>query len=342
MIFLGGYAMENELLALIQQSFPLVPRPFEKLAQMLGMREEEVISLYSTLKDQKIIRQTSAIFDTKSLGYESTLVAFKIDPENLDAAANIINSHPGVSHNYERDHDFNLWFTLAVPPDSALGLEGTISLLAKRTKAKEYIILPTLKMFKISVQLDTTKKREKKESVVKKEIIPINLTRLHYDLIDWLQNDIEAVAEPFKPITQKLEISYDELFKMSAELERGGYMRRFASILNHRKAGFHSNAMVVWSIPEEQAEASGHKIAAFSSVSHCYLRPSYPNWPYNLFSMIHTTSDQETEKLIEEMAKEIGAKEYRPLYSLREFKKKRIRYFSPDIYEWERAMKESM
>ncbi len=326
--------MRNELLTLIQAEFPIAKRPFEILGQKIGCSEEEALALYKELKEQDIIRQTSAIFDTKSLGYRSSLVAFKVsDPK---AAAPFINSHPGVSHNYERDHEFNLWFTLAVEPDSVLGLEGTVELMAKEVEAKEFLILPTKKMFKIKVQLDMTGKGAKKEKVRHKKKKSFELQPHHKRLIKELQEDIEPIKEPFAGIVRRLGIDYDELAHLAKELEDGGYMRRFASILRHRKAGFGANAMVVWSVDEAKAEEIGQKVAQYKAVSHCYLRPTYPNWPYPLFSMIHGRSKEEVEEVVADIAKEIEPQEYRYLYSTKEFKKQRIRYFSDDFKKWER------
>jgi len=125
------------------------------------------------------------------------------------------------------------------------------------------------------------------------------------------------------------------------ELQEAGVMRRFASILNHRKAGFSANAMVVWDVDEQNGEMIGEKAAAFSAVSHCYLRPKYPNWPYNLFTMVHGKSEEETNSIIEEMAAEIDAKSHMPLYSSREFKKVRIEYFTPEFEAWEERYSEA-
>jgi len=130
--------MKQEILSRIQKKFPLTSKPFAVIADELGMQEDEVLQILQAEKEANIIRQTSAIFDTKRLGYTSSLVAFKIPEEDIDAAVQIINSHPGVSHNYERNHDFNIWFTLAVAPDSSLGLQKTVAILAQQTKAQCY------------------------------------------------------------------------------------------------------------------------------------------------------------------------------------------------------------
>ena len=325
--------MEKEFLSLIQKNFPITERPFVKLAEEIGTEEEEVINLYKKLKEDKIIRQTSAIFDTKALGYKSSLVAFKVS--DIDKAAEIINRHPGVSHNYERSHNYNLWFTIAVAPDSKLGLEKSIELLAEITGAESYIILPTKKMFKISVQLDVKGDRAKKERVQHAKKEPMDLLPIHYEIIKGLQKDIEPTPTPFANLVNSLEIDYEMLINEAERFKNAGIMRRFATILYHRKAGFTANAMVVWKVPEESAEEIGKIVASYSAVSHCYLRPVYPNWPYPLFSMVHGKSKEEVEAIVQEIADEIGVYEYDYLYSTREFKKVRINYFSPEFEEWE-------
>ncbi|WP_457746117.1 siroheme decarboxylase subunit alpha [Sulfurimonas sp.] len=331
--------MKQEILSRIQKKFPLVAKPFQVIADELGITQDEVLSILNEEKKANIIRQTSAIFDTKRLGYKSSLVAFKIPAEKISAAVKIINSHPGVSHNYERNHDFNIWFTMAVAPDSILGLDRTIEILAKLTEADDYIMLPTLKLFKINVKLNTTGKDEKKEKVKKVVHTEIELSPLHHEIIKRAQYDIEFVEEPFAKIIDDLDIDYEKFFSILQELQDAGIMRRFASILNHRKAGFNANAMVVWDVDEANGEAIGENAAAFSAVSHCYLRPKYPNWPYNLFTMVHGKTTEETNAIIEEMASEIESKSHMPLYSSREFKKVRIEYFTPAFSEWEEKNK---
>jgi DNA-binding Lrp family transcriptional regulator len=327
--------MKNEILSRIQKKFPLVQKPFETIADELGISEDEVLSILQKEKSDGIIRQTSAIFDTKRLGYKSSLVAFKVPVQKIDRAVEIINSHPGISHNYERNHSFNIWFTLGVPPNSELGLEKTVEIIAKLTEAEDYIMLPTLKLFKINVKLNTTGNDDKKEKVKKVVHSDIELTPLHHDIIRLAQYDIDIVSEPFADIIEEIGTDYDTFFNILSELQEAGVMRRFASILNHRKAGFNANAMVVWDIDEDNGESIGADAAAFSAVSHCYLRPKYDNWPFNLFTMVHGKTADETNAIIEDMAKEIPSKSYMPLYSSREFKKIRIEYFTPACSEWE-------
>jgi len=332
--------MKNEILLKIQKNFPLTAKPFEAIAQELNTTEDEVLQILKNEKENNVIRQTSAIFDTKRLGYKSSLVAFQIAEDKIDQAVEILNAHPGISHNYERNHSFNIWFTIAVAPDTILGLETSVEILAKLTQAEDFIILPTLKLFKIAVKLDTTSKDVKKESVKKKKYIEMDLKPSHYELIKLLQQDITIQSEPFKHIIEALDITYDELFASMKEFTDAGVMRRFASILNHRKAGFNANAMVVWDINEDNAMKIGEEAATYSAVSHCYLRPKYENWKYNLFTMIHGKTKEETQSVIDSIAQNIEYKANMPLYSSREFKKVRLVYFSDEFNQWEEKNKQ--
>ncbi len=327
--------MKDEILLRIQKNFPMEARPFETIANELNITEDEVIQILQEEKNNNVIRQTSAIFDTKRLGYKSSLVAFEIDEDKIDEAVKLLNSHPGISHNYERNHSFNIWFTIAIAPNSILGLEPSVEILAKLTKANDFIILPTLKLFKIAVKLDTTNKEKKKEKVKQKIYKNLDLTPYHYEIIKLLQQDISFVQEPFKHVIETLNITYDELFSVMNEFIEAGVMRRFASILNHRKAGFNANAMVVWDIDEVNALEIGNEAASFSAVSHCYLRPKYENWKYNLFTMIHGKTPEDTQSVIDSIAKTIDYKSNMALYSSREFKKIRIKYFSDEFSQWE-------
>ena len=115
--------LDKELLNEIQWTFPLVTRPFDAIAKKFDTTTSIVKERLNHLKEIGVLRQLSAIFDTRKLGYTSSLVAMEIEPDKLEYVASQINRHPGVSHNYERDHEFNLWFTLAVPPGSDLKTE---------------------------------------------------------------------------------------------------------------------------------------------------------------------------------------------------------------------------
>ena len=131
--------LDKRLLNLMQGSFPIAPRPYQHVGAEAGIGEDEVMARVQRLLDERIIRQVTPIYDTRALGYSSMLVAAKVDPENPWRAAQVINEHPGVSHNYLRNHEFNIWFTIATEPGSPLGLERTLEVLGG---AREVLRLP--------------------------------------------------------------------------------------------------------------------------------------------------------------------------------------------------------
>jgi siroheme decarboxylase len=321
--------IDKQILNDIQWSFPLADKPFLELAKKYHISEDEIIQRIKILKDTGIIRQISAIFDTRKLGYKSALVAFAVDKNKIDNVANEINKHPGVSHNYERNHEYNIWFTLAVPPDGDMKVD--LDKMAALEGVLKYRVLPTLKMYKIGVKLDMVnddpEKPNPNDDVKNLETKSEKISPLDKEYIRQLQKDIEIIKEPFKTIAENLRISTSELFNKIKEYENIGIMRRFAAILRHRQAGFTANGMIVWKIPEEKVDEKGLKIASFPQVSHCYRRPVYPDWEFNLFSMIHARTIEAAEKIAKEISTVIGMEDYKILFSSREFKKERVRYF---------------
>ncbi len=322
--------LDKELLNILQTDFPLDSEPFKELAEQLNTSEEEILERTKAMKDSGLIRQLSAIFDTKSLGYKSSLVAMKIPEAEIDAKAAIINEHPGVSHNYKRDHEYNLWFTIAVPPGETI--EEHVNTLAEKVSAEDTLILPTIKMFKIGVKFDVTGKeeataKEKKTHGHKhrKNIEP--LTDAEIAVVRELQKDLPITGRPFLPAAETLNITEEELLNIAKDFQDKGIMRRFAAVLRHRKAGFTANAMGVWQAPEEKIDELGQQMASFKAVSHCYQRPSYPNWPYNLFTMVHAKTLEEAQEILKTMSEETGLTNYTYLVSTVEYKKERVQYF---------------
>lgn len=320
---------DKQLLNDIQWVFPLVDRPYLEISKRHNMSEDEVMQRISYMKDIGLIRQINAIFDTRRLGYKSALVAFAVMPDKLDSVANEVNKHPGVSHNYERNHDFNMWFTLAVPPYG--DMKRDLDKLASLDGVIKYRLLPTLKLYKIGVRLDMVNDDAEKPKPMDevKQLNPqkIEITENDKYFIRELQKDLKVISEPFKEMAENLRITTTELFAKAKEYEKNGVMRRFAAILRHRDAGFSANGMVVWQVPDEKIDEIGYKLAAFPQVSHCYRRPVYSDWQFNLFSMIHARTLEAAEKIAVEMSEIVEIKDYRILFSSREFKKERVKYF---------------
>ncbi len=334
-------AQDRRLLNLLQADFPLDPEPFARLGEKTGETATAVIQRIERLKRDHVIRQISAIFDTRALGYKSSLVAMKVPPAGADQAAEIINSHPGVSHNYKRNHEFNLWFTIAVPPDSRLGLEGTVQKLHELAQGDSTRLLPTLRLYKIGVKLDMTGEQDvaaaSDEPVFSDLTRPakVELSARQIAMIRELQKDLALVERPFDRVAAAIGTTVAELLEEARAFQQRGQMRRFSAVLHHRHAGFVANAMGVWKVEGENADEIGQTMASFNAVSHCYRRPTYPDWPYSIFSMIHGRSVEDCEKVLAAISEKTGITEYRALYSTREYKKTRVEYFTPEAEKWE-------
>lgn len=333
--------LDRSLLNLMQGSFPLEQRPYAAIARQAGIGEQQVLADVQRLLDDRIIRQITPIYDTRALGYESMLVAAKVDPEHPWGPAKIINSHPGVSHNYLRNHEFNMWFTIAVEEDSGLGLQGTLDVLQRETRAQSIRRLPTLKLFKIRMDLEMEGGTEALASPGV-AVAPVESERVEHDerdreVIRATQGDMPVVPEPWAPAAAKLGMSVEQLLDHLAGMQERGLLRRVAAILYHRRAGFSANGMGVWQVPDEEVLEIGPRMAAFRGISHCYQRPTYEDWPYQIFTMAHGRSKRECDAILDAIAAAFPqVKDRRTLYSSTEFKKTRLLYFTEDFRAWER------
>jgi DNA-binding Lrp family transcriptional regulator len=342
----GGAAIpldetDKRLMNLLQSRFPLHPEPFGEVAAEAGLGVDEVKSRTQRLLDERIIREITPIFDTRALGYSSMLVAAKVDAENPQRAAKIINSHPGVSHNYLRTHEFNLWFTIATPPDSGLGLEGTLEVLQRLTGAESIRQLPTLTLFKINMNLEMEGGTAELAAPVE-ATPPRELERQPYDDVDVaviraLQGPMEVTDRPYDAAAAEAGMSTDELLAHLSGMVDRKLLRRVAAILFHRRAGFSANGMGVWRVPEERVLEVGSRMAAVRGVSHCYQRPTYRDWPYSVFTMAHGRSKEECDAILDGIAEthDLHGDDRAVLYSSTEYKKIRLHYFTDDFARWE-------
>jgi siroheme decarboxylase len=333
---------DKRLMNLLQSSFPLDPEPFALVASEAELELDDVLTRTKRLLDERIIREITPIFDTRALGYESMLVAAKVDSEHPHRAAQIVNSHPGVSHNYLRTHDFNLWFTIATPPDSELGLAGTLEALMRETGAESMRELPTLTLFKINMNLEMEKGTDVLAAAAVDAAPPRELEAQPYDerdiaVIRALQGPMEAIERPYDDAAAEVGMTTEELLAHLGGMVERKLLRRVAAILFHRRAGFSANGMGVWKVPEDEIMATGARMASFRGISHCYQRPTYEDWPYSVFTMAHGRSKEECDAVLDSIAEDcgMGPEDRATLYSSTEYKKIRLHYFTDDYRRWE-------
>lgn len=341
---------EERIINRIQQDIPLVSKPFGVIAGELGLDEREVLETIRSLKERRIVRNISAIFNAHRLGYHSSLIAFSVPEKRVTAAAEIINGHPGVSHNYLRNHDFNMWFTLSA--ESAELLTRTAATLARMCGAADHLILRNETLYKIGFMLKMGDDADDDDDDASEETSCAVRHISHNDSSDevtdemrravlLLQTDLPIESRPFHMIGMKYGggMSGDDLISAGLDLKRRDVMRRYAAVLKHYNAGYTANAMTAWKFDDAHREEDVmHIFSSHPGISHLYTRTLYPGrWDYPLFAMIHARTDDELRKIIGDLEAQSGIRDYLVLKSLKEFKKKRVTYFSPAFGEWNGA-----
>jgi siroheme decarboxylase len=330
--------LQKQILSIIQGQFPIVERPFADIARQVDSSEAEVLDAITKLREEGIIRRIGAIFEAKRLGYISTLVAAKVPGEQVVAFVADVNSLAGVSHNYGREHRFNVWFTLTVPNEETIVL--TLHDLKTKHGIEEIYSLPAVKLFKIKVDFDLseTKAKGKRQKAklerinqTKKEVIT-QVASAIFDaqdkkLVRELQEDLAIESEPFAKVADTVGLSREEVLGKIQQWKADGTIRRFGASVRHHKIGFTTNGMVVFAMTPERIEESGNLLAEYKQVSHCYQRPEAPGWPYNLFAMTHCRTKEELDEIVKEMAAKIQSLEHGVLVTTAEYKKTNVKYF---------------
>lgn len=318
---------DAQLIELIQKDLPLVSSPFEEIGKQLSIEPADVILTISRLKSEGIIRQIGAIFDSSALGYHSALIAFKVKDGKLDKVGQLIALNSDVSHCYSRQADYNLWFTMTV--GAQYNLEHKVLLLADTEDVDSYLILPAIKVFKIGVFLKMTDEESIDPAPVTNSAVNRNyvLSAEEKIAIGALQKDLPLTDCPFQKLANDCGISEERLLEYARYFIKNGMMRRFAAVLRHTSAGYTSNAMICWNVSADMLDKIGQMFAANPAVSHCYERPTFPDWPYSLYTMIHARNESELKAIIQDLAVSSGITEYRVLNSLKEYKKSRVLYF---------------
>lgn len=309
------------LLEELQSNFPLSSRPYSEIAKKLRLSERVVMNRLKNLMRKKIIRYIGGIFDTKRLGVESTLVAMSVPERRLEKVARIINAYPQISHNYLRDSRFNLWFTLSAPDKSKL--ENLLSDIRAKTGINQILNLSTVRVFKIDARFNLKSDRKPQIGNINYENKRPESKNLKVDkkLIIALNKPLGITARPFLPMAKKLKMPEERLLFLLNAYKKNGLLRRFGAILDHQKIGFKVNGLVAWRVPLNRINGVARIFRRFPQISHCYQRKVYPAWPYNLYTMLHCRDKNPCLALVKSIALKSGIKDYRVLFTLKEFKK---------------------
>lgn len=318
-------AFEFRLLNEFQRDFPLCSAPFAELAGRLGVAEKVVLSSLEKLRREGKISRVGAVFAPKRIG-ASTLAAMAVPANQLDAVAAAVNRFPEVNHNYEREHRYNLWFVVTA------GSEGRLlATLAAIEKAAGYrlLSLPLLEEFHIDLGFPLLGGKAKNVAVAR-PVQPIApMIESERRLVSVLQEGLPLFIRPFALIAERIGVpESDVLGRIGRWLEEGA-IKRFGVVVRHRELGYRANAMLVHDIADERVGELGRALAEEPAVTLCYRRPrALPDWPYNLFCMIHGRERAEVEGIIADMRQRHGLQNcaHDVLFSLTRYKQNGARY----------------
>jgi DNA-binding Lrp family transcriptional regulator len=317
---------DKRILTAIQTDLPADERPFDVLAGRLGLAAEDVIARVARLEADGVIRRIGPVFDSRSLGYVSTLVAARVPLEQLKGVADRVSALAGVTHNYERRHAYNLWFTLTSRSPEAQ--TRTLERLRRETFIPHFHSLPALAVYKIRVKFDLAEDASGQDAALpQSRVTPKPLSEEQRRLVRLIQEGIPAVREPFFDAAALLRWPVRRVVEQIREWLAVGVIRRFGAVVRHRELGFSANGMAVFRVTEIAVDAAGRRLAEHPQVSHCYRRPPLEGFTYNLYAMVHGRTEDEVRKTVAEMAGEAGLAEYDVLFSVTEFKKASMRYF---------------
>jgi len=329
--------LQKHILNIIQGRFPIERRPFVCLANQLDSDQGTIIEQIRQLKAEGIIRYIGPVFNAAHLGYVSTLVAAQVPAAKIEAFVAEVNAMPGVSHNYGRAHDYNIWFTMTMVSKEAI--DETIDRLRQSFGIPEIYSLPAEKMYKIKVNFDfkpsggtkgegqAAENADKKLNPVEASGIAVSIGQKQKELIRELQKDMPLAAEPYGQIAEAVKSDVETVLGQIRDWKSLGLIRRFGARVRHGKAGFKANGMVVFEIEPDRMDEVGEELAKYTEVSHCYHRPPAPNWPYNLFAMTHSRSQEELKQIADKMVEQVKPIKHGILLSIREYKKSSVQYF---------------
>ncbi len=325
----GPESLHFRLLNDFQRDFPLCPAPFAELASRLGVAEGVVIRQLEALRHEGKISRVGPVFAPKRIG-ASTLAAMAVPPAQLDAVAQAVNRFPEVNHNYEREHRYNLWFVVTAGSEGRLAAAlGAI----EQAAGFSVLRLPLEQEFHIDLGFCLNggeKGGQKRSAPVAREFTPPRpLEELERRLVMALQEGLPFFIRPFQVLAQRVGCEEVEVLERIRRWCDEGIIKRFGVVVRHHELGFRANAMLVHDIPDAEVERVGNFLAQAEGVTLCYRRPRVlPDWPYNLFCMIHGQARADVEARIAALRAEAGLGSYAHeiLFSRTRFKQTGARY----------------
>lgn len=326
-------AINKRLLNDYQHTFPLVSEPFDDLARKLNTDVGSLLERIHALKQNGTISRIGPVFKPNTIGV-STLAAISVPAEKLDYYAGIINRFPQVNHNYEREHEINLWFVLTA--QNQRELDATIAEIELKT-GQQVLVLPLLKEYHIDLGFNLRHLNQNKhfsdqfllEKLKTQTSLRPQDLKPAQDLIEAIQGGLPLVERPYQALARQLQLGEAEVIEKLKRLIKSGTIKRFGVVVRHHEVGYRANAMVVWDVPDSQVDHIGQKLGEIDCVTLCYQRPRVqPRWPYNLFCMIHGQNREEVLECIAQLRTQHGLESipHNILFSGKRFKQRGAHY----------------
>lgn len=315
---------QKQLCNRLQRGLPICSQPYAEIAKALDSSEANVLEQTSALKATGIVRRVAAVVNHRALGFSSTLVTAQVPSEQQALVTEAVNALPGVSHNYLRQHRFNMWFTLQ--EKSPAQVQATLSGLQAKFGIA-FHSLPVTKVFKLDVRFDI----ESDDAVLLQDVerVPqveaVALTDAHKQVLSALQGGLEVTSRPFDTVRPD-GMTERDLFARLTELLESGVIRRIAGVLNHHKLGFAANVMFAGQVDPEHVVEAGRWLAHSGTVSHCYERETFEGWPYNLFAMLHGRTMAQIQRTLDHLSATGNVRAFELLPTQAELKKQPVRH----------------
>lgn len=319
---------DRVLLTMIQGAVPLVYNPFLELAAAIGSSEAQVLASLQQLKAARFIRKIGPVLEPARFGIASELVAIRVMPNRLTDVAGVVSSWEQVTHCYEREHPVNLWFAaLSADPD---WFEEAQTRLLALDGVNGVWRLPALRRFKVAVHFALTGgnicSAAAASGIAPEQGTNRSPMQLDRELLAAVETDLPLCQEPFTAIAREHGLTEESLLTTLAQWLADGRIRRYGALVSHLRLGIAANAMTVWQAPADKVEEVGRAFASSPYVSHCYERPAFAEFPFNLYAMVHGATREECRTIIEELSAACRGCPHAMLFSKREFKKSSPRY----------------
>lgn len=303
-----------------QKGFPLEPEPYAHIAHLLGVSELGLLGMLADLARNDVLTRVGAVVTPNSAG-ASLLAAMAVPPERLEEIAQLVSAEPGVNHNYEREHRFNLWFVVTGQDRAAV--DGALNRLEAGT-GFTVLRLPLRTAYHIDLGFPLKDAQARKRARVSRcngteACGPVSADDM--ELLRAMEDGLPLVPRPYQEIAARISRSEEAVIARLGSLVDRGVVKRLGLVVRHHELGYKANAMVVWDVPDNLVDGVGDCLAEFPFVTLCYRRDRHrPDWPYNLFCMIHGRDRDTVLSQVDTLKACAGGVPMDVLFSKRRFK----------------------